>query len=269
MFWDLVLRRLHSTFGDALPHGPVAAFRLLALAGQRQRLQPAALHDLSILLLVLTCPPNSDLRARADREFLRRGLHLPAARTRVAGAVRAVAPARTAELLALLQRGTPHQRGLAAEFLLHAFGPRLASFLGRLLLTDAAAQRTPAVRAVVQVLGRFARLPPGAVDFPCYLYRRVLGQLTPGALPTELPAAGPSDLAEDERPFLAACLSRLGGAERVGLYLSLYTGLSARQIACVLSAVRPWTEDRAVQRLAACWEAVLRELHSGYGLNGA
>jgi hypothetical protein len=172
MFWDLVIRRLHSTFGEAHPHGPGAAFRILAQAHQRQCFDPGTLRDLSLLLLVLTCPPNSALRVQADQEFLRRGLHLLPVRTRMGEVLRAADPSPPREWFGLLLRGIPQQRALVADLVLRHFGPRLAVFLGRLLLTEAAAQRVPAVQGVVQALGRFARIPPGTTDFGCYLYRR-------------------------------------------------------------------------------------------------
>ncbi len=271
MFWDLVIRRLHSTFGEAHPHGPGAAFRILALAYQQQRFNPVTLRDLSILLLVLTCPSNSALRARADQEFLRRGLHLLPARTRMGEALRSANPSPPREWFGLMLRGTPHQRALAADLVLRHFGPRLAVFLGRLLLTDAAAQRAPAVQGVVQALGRFARIPPGTVDLACYLYRRVLGKL-PAAAPPAARLAPPlpawlAALADDERRFLTGSLA-LAPADRTAVLLSLYAGLSARQIACVLSVSKSWTEDQVIGHLAPCWENILRGPDPGQGLNG-
>jgi hypothetical protein len=267
MFWDVFIRRVFAALGDAHPHGPPTAFRALALAYLHRLFDPAQLQDVSILLLALLCPPGTALRARADAVFRDRGLHLPANRPQVLAALRAASPTRPTDWLPLLHQGTPHQRGLVADLLLRAFAPRLAVFLGRVHLADPVTERAAAVQAVVRALGRFSRIPPGTIDFACYLYRRVLRDLpVPASPPPTAPAL--ATLPQAERQFLGGCVRHLGWAERVGVGLVHYAGLDVRQIACVLSATRPWGVDAVIRRLGQCWETVLNALPLTPGLNG-
>src|SRR5262249_20645419 len=154
--------------------------------------------------------------------------------SRVRQLLLAAAPPRHAELLALFHRGTPTQKGLAADVLTRQLAPGLSLFLGRLLLTDPTDQRDEAVRGLARALGRFGRIPLGTIDFPCFLYRQVLNGLPADALPASALPAQPwpawfTQLPPDERRFLACCGS-LPLEARLSVHLGFCAELNVRQI---------------------------------------
>jgi hypothetical protein len=272
MFWDRLIRRTYFTFGEVLPDGLTVAANILALAYQRRLLNLTGLDDLSILILVLTCPAGTVLRTRADDEFVRRQLGGLTGRRRLRLLLTA-APSRLTELVTLFVRGNPAQRGLAADLLTFALVPRLSLFLGRLHLTAPIDQRPRAVQGLAGSLGFFGRIPLGTVEFPCYLCRRVLAGLPPQPPP---PAAWPppplpdwlATLPGEERRFLACSLRFLPVEERIGVYLSFYAELSVPLIHCVRSAQSHWTQVQTMNRLAESYETVLRNWRQVVGLNG-
>jgi hypothetical protein len=272
MFWDWFIRRVWLTLGGVLPDGLTAAANVFAEAHRRHLFALPAVDELSILLLVLTCPQGTVLRTRAEQEFTRRGIGALAARQRVWDLLTALGPPRTTELLTLFHRGAPAQRGLAADLLMRHHGPHLALFLGRLSLTDPDSQRPQAITTLTRALGRFTRIPLGTIDFPCYLYRRALAGLSAAAPPAGLPSpplpAWLTGLPTEERRFLACCLGCLSLAQRIAVYLSFYAGLDADQIRCVQSAHQTWTRAAVLTELAQSYTTIIRNWQQVHLRNG-
>jgi hypothetical protein len=74
-FWDTFVFRVCSGLGENLfPQGYNDAAEVLLFADRLGLLDLATLNDLSILLILMTCPAGSSLEGPVAMEYLRRGL---------------------------------------------------------------------------------------------------------------------------------------------------------------------------------------------------
>lgn len=279
-FWDRFILRLYYTLAEGYPHGPDSAVRLLNLAHGLGLINPAAVSDLSILLLKAILPPANPLRQPVEQEFQRRGLHL-LPRPQLWGLLVASAPRRDLEILELGRHGTPHQRGLALDIILRLYLPSLRQFLGRLYLVDPNTFDAFVIGRLMWVMLSYYRIPPGTIGFLCLLYRHVLGALPaiagrsppgpvlPGGWPAGVaqipPALWPflpvppwlATLVPAEQRFLQCCHTVLAPGDRVLVYLSFYAELNLQQITCVLRGWQTVTGDQVVTAITHCWERLL------------
>jgi hypothetical protein len=280
MFWDRLIRRLWYTLEAARPNGRDAAATILARAHALGLLNLADLHDLTIILLVLICPPGSPLRQLADQEFVNASRRLHLRPVYVRRLVEVSLPHRTEEFVTLGHRGNFSQRGIVHDILFDLYLPTLELFLERFYLAAPRTRRPDAVQGLVQALAWFYRITLGTIDILCYLYGRLLsgllvnGQVPPTRWPLPLPewlaASGPVE----QRFLHCGILLPLSQTERIIVYLSLYAELDVRQIAGLsqffpaVTGNQVLTETQMIAQLSSCWERLL-DCIGGGGATGA
>src|SRR5207249_3186205 len=106
------------------------------------------------------------------------------------------------------------------------------------------------------------------------LYRLVLANL-PGKPPPppSLPAVNQPEwllrLHAEERRFLDCCTTWLNLEDRIGVFLSFYAELGLRDIRCVQTAHRRWSEHQVVEHLRDAYRTVVRHFRQLPERNGA
>ena len=255
-FWDTFVFRVCMGLNEGFFPGFRRATVVLHFAYGKAFFNVPQLTDLSILLIVLTCPTNSQLHQEAAREYLRRKLP----RHQEWAVLREALAPRMTDLYLLGYFGDPRQRAVVARVVHTLYLPPLARFLARLALEDDTVARvfgTPFLNPTLTALTYDEIVRD---EFLCQLYLRVLSSPWPNAdqLPIHPPAWwGNTEVAE--RTFLECCLARLSPGERCALYLSFHAQLSAEQIACVFQPVITGLEQRhVVDWLSHAWEEVLK-----------
>jgi hypothetical protein len=261
-FWDAFVFRIWAGLGEHNHSGFATAAELLVLAHRLRLLMPAELNDLSILLILLTCPGDSALHHEANNEYQARSL----TREEEAAALREALPPHLTELYLLGYWGEPRQNALVRRTVFALYLPALTRFMARLALTDYAVAEDFAgwdlhfahktldyedIHSDQLVTGVYAKT--WGSDWPCA-----------DSWPAK-PPAWAKTLSEAERAFLSCCLN-LGRGTRYVLYLSFYGRLNARQIAGILASDsgdllehQPKAED-VVDWLYDSWSEVLHGL---------
>jgi hypothetical protein len=264
-FGDRLVLALYFGHAQYVPWGREAALRLLDVAVARGRLSPAGLSDTSLVLLLALLPSNSPHRPAVEGLVTSRGLHQnPAELARLSQA----APARLAELVAIQGASGRPLRDAALGALLAPNGlllvENLRLYLARRFLIN---PNDPELDSLVttlinQATERFARIPPGTVDYLGWLYRVVQWETRPGVdLPgLSPPALGPDwyqALPADEQHFINAYLD-LDDRPADLLHLHFSALLNVQQIVEALhEGPQPPTAEAVVRRLEECWNVVL------------
>jgi hypothetical protein len=223
-FWDRFVLWVYLALADTLPVGRDALGRLFDKAFALRRLNPAALNDLSILLIAAGARATSDVREGALAEITRRGLATDPAYVR--SLLDALREHRLTEVLEINRPHRPVPAQLLCNVLTcpppHEVWTNLHEFVARARFLD---PNTPGLDTAVT--GRllealrlyFERYPEqGTVDFLSLLYRHILGYLGGGrwTIPKDLPPNPDPDpppwfrlLEPDEHTFLRRCWSEI------------------------------------------------------------
>lgn len=268
-FWDRFVLWVYLSMADwSVPR--TIAGRIFEQALNNGHLEPEALNDLSVLLLLTNAPPKTALWQAAEAEVSTRSL--PAAPLAVGKVLRAVTPPRLTELLEVGRAPVPDLRALVLDALIEqGAGDVLANlccFRSRLFLEDPEAQLPWAVGQIDQALIIYYGLPFDQFDFPSVLYRQVLAEILanlsslPWRWPTDSPLDWIGQMPYEERrvidnglrlwPLNTALLFRLL------LAFQMYARLNVEQIAAVLRLRNPaYTCDQIAQRLEQCWNGML------------
>jgi hypothetical protein len=270
-FWDAFVFRVCVGLGEGFFAGFRTAADVLRAAHRLRLLDVAGLDDLSVLLIVLTCPSGSPLHEEAVREYLRRG------RTAEEdwAVLREALPPRLTDLYLLGFFGELRQTALVQRVSATLYLPALARFMARLAMEDTATARAfaaPYLNPTVRNLTYEEILDD---EFLCQLYSQVVHSPWPNAV--AWPPAPPAWLASigpDEKDFIECCLA-LPPGDRCILYLSFYARLNAGQVACVFRDLNPAPRaDDVVVWLHDSWRTVLdclarkrarRHPHTGNG----
>ena len=265
-FWDRFVLWLSLGLADTLPLGRDAVGRLFDRAFALGRLDPAALNDLSILLLAAGGRHSAPVREAALAELTSRNLAADPEYVR-----RLLDLLQGPRLTEVLEINRPHQTipaQLVANVLTtppgHEVWSNLREFVSQMRFLEAdGVQRTVEVnRLMFEAVQLYQRFPVGTVDFLSLLYRHALGYLggpweLPRALPVELPPWFLS-LSQEEQTFLHRCWTGLSRHERTILLLQFYGRLPAEQIAGALRfADETMTADEVARALEGCWTKVL------------
>jgi hypothetical protein len=261
-FWDAFVFRVFAGLGeDCFIPGFAAAADVLEAAADAELLGVADLNDLSVLLILLTCPPTSRLHRAAAQRYRDRS---PTPFEDWA-ALREALPPRLTELLLVGHFGEPSRRALAHRAVHTLFVPSLVRFAARLALVDTHLAQGFVIPFVSRVLATLDYDQIVSDGFVARLYGRVHETAWPNAAswPEQLPAWH-RDLTPAERLFLDTALD-LDPGRRLLLYSSFYAPLNPNQLAEVLRpdlpTIRP---DDVVSWLSQCWHSVLEGMASAF-----
>jgi hypothetical protein len=229
MFWNLLLRRLFSTFGSSAWQVGRAA-EILDVVQRRPTFVCANLDRYSLSIVRNCLPPAHNLRQQAEQTL---------AQNRESSADRAELELRCASFAEFEQRQLwgrwQLNNALASlEAVERAMMPRAITFLTRILLQDMRSQVDLAQNGLGYVLGWIEAVPEEPTPIGCFLFRQLRERIP--ALPMTLPDRLPpwwSALSAEEADFLARSLN-LGEEERLCLALSFYAGLNFEQICAVM-----------------------------------
>jgi hypothetical protein len=257
-FWDTFVFRVYAGLGEGcfIP-GFAAAAGVLEAAHEADLFAPADLNGLSVLLILLTCPPESPLHQAAAQRYRRR----PSTPIEDWAALREALPPRLTELLLVGHFGEPSRRGLAHRAIHTVYVPSLVRFATRLALVETHLAQGFVIPFVSRVLATLDYDQIVGDGFAAELYARVHDSTWPNAedWPEELPRWH-DDLTPAERLFLNVCL-HLDPGRRLLLYSSFYAHLNANQLAEVLRSDLPTIRpDDVVSWLSECWRTVLEEM---------
>jgi hypothetical protein len=254
-FWDDFVFRVCIGLGEQFFPGFRTACNLLRTAHQLNLLDVGRLNDLSLLLIILTCPTDWALHEEAAQEFLHRGL---TAGQEWAILRQALAP-RLTDLFLLGFFGEPRQAALVQRIAYTLYQPALVRFMARLALID-----TMTAHAFAAPYGgrTFRALSYAEIldeEFLCQLYGQVVNSGWPNAAVWPQPFPDwEASINQDERDFLNCCLDHLSSGNRCVLYLSFYALLNAEQIACIFRTLTPAPRtDDVVDGLDDSWRKVL------------
>jgi hypothetical protein len=266
-FWERFVHRVYFGLCETVEGRDAAADILdMAFARRDNRLDPVTLTHAGVLL-VLAAARRGPLRATAVAEAVRRSLDRQP--TVVQTALRTAVPPRLDDLAALNAVTDKDTHRLWASTLV---GPpkypgflALTEFLGRLRLALPADQESQALMLFSASCVRYYGIRVNRVPFAVLLYRHVLRTLRPTdrVWPIVVPT-GPNgvwfeQLGANEQWFLNQCGLFLPEPDVLALYLHLYSGLSAAEMADVYQAAdASETTQRVVGRIRDAWLEVLR-----------
>jgi hypothetical protein len=253
-FWDAFVFRVWSGMGEHHPRGFPTAAKVLEQAHRLHLLPVVDLNDLSLLLILLTCPVGRPLHEDAARVYLARNL----SREEEAAVLREALPPHLTELHLLGFFGQPRQSILVRRLLYTLHFPALSRFMARMALTsytlaeDFASPFLDEAHRTLQYTDILDDL------FLSNLYTQVMQSDWPRASGWPKPRPPWEEtLTEGERSFLNGCLLLSPGSRWV-LYLSFFARLNPVQIAQVfhndLPGLRP---PDVVAWLSDVWGEVL------------
>jgi hypothetical protein len=176
--------------------------------------------------------------------------------------LQSLGPPSCQDLLLLHRHGTLVQQGLAAQLLRPHLVPALSYFLSALYLDDPANWVQQADGRLRATLFDFDRLPLNAIEFSCYLYRRLLNDPSLPAPPAALPAVLPAwlgALGPAERRFLDCCVQHLALPDRLRVYLSFYANLSTREIHRIQQGGHFQPRQAVITQLRESYRLVVRK----------